>query len=54
MKAQDDGLGVLRENFSPQIVADEEDGKFLGDSAAPAHNLLWQAAVQRAEEQGPI
>lgn len=54
VKAEDDSPGALRENFAAQIIADEEDGKFLRDASAAAHNLLRQLAGQRAERAGPI
>jgi hypothetical protein len=54
VKAEDDSFGGLRENFATQIVTDQEDGKFLRDASAPAHDLLWQTAGQKAEGQGPI
>ncbi len=42
VEAEDDGVGALGKDGASQIVADEEDGKFLRDASSAAHNLWWQ------------
>ncbi len=54
VKAEEDGLCRLRENLAIQIAADEEDGKFIRNAAAAAHNLWWQARSHREAWRGPI
>ncbi len=49
VKTEEDGGGVLGEDAAVQIAADKEDGNFLRDASAAAHNLLWQAGCQRLE-----
>ena len=45
---------MLGKDAAIQIAADEEDGEFLGDAAAAAHNLLGQARGQRRARSRPI
>ena len=54
VEAEENGFGALGKDFSVQIVTDQEDGNFLRDAAAAAHNLLWQAADQKRLTGGPI
>ena len=46
VEAEEDGLGGLGENAAVEIAADQDDGDFLRNAAAAAHNLLWQACGQ--------
>jgi len=39
VQAEKNGFGALRKDFAVQIVADQDDGNFLRDAAAAAHNL---------------
>lgn len=48
VKAKHNGLGRLGEDTTVEVAPDEEDGDFLRNAAAAAHNLWWQAAGQRS------
>ena len=52
--AEEDRSGVLREDAPVQVTPDEEDGDFLRDASAAAHNLWWQGKGQRIGAGGPI
>ena len=52
--AEDYGGGVLGKDAAVQITPDEEDGDFLRDASAAAHNLWWQGKDQRSAGGGPI
>jgi len=54
MEAEEDGLGVLREELARQIAADEEDGDFFRDATADTHNLRWQGRGQTGERRDTI
>jgi len=54
VKAEEDGGGVLGEDFAAEVAPDEEDGDFLGNASAAAHNLWWQAGGQREGRGGTI
>lgn len=54
MQAEKDGLGGLGEHTAVEIAPDQEDGDFLGDAAAPAHNLLGQRGCHKAVAGRPI
>jgi hypothetical protein len=54
VEAKEDGLGGLGENAAAQIAADQDDGDFLRNASAAAHNLLWQAGSQSSARGEPI
>jgi len=54
LKAEKDGGGGLRKDFAVQVAPDEEDGDFLGNASAAAHNLWWQAQGQKEGSGGTI
>ena len=54
MEAQKDRFGGLGKETTVEIAPDEEDGDFLGDAAASAHNLRWQERGQVAKGHRPI
>ena len=54
VEAEEDGGGGFGENAAIQIAADEEDGNFLRNASASAHNLWWQESGQRSEMGGTI
>lgn len=39
MKAEEDSRGVLGKDFAAEVAPDEEDGNFLRNASAAAHNL---------------
>ena len=39
MKAEKDSGGMLGKDFAAEVAPDEEDGDFLGNASAAAHNL---------------
>ena len=49
MKAEEDSGGMLGKDFAAEVAPDEEDGDFLRNASAAAHNLWWQARGQRSD-----
>ena len=47
VKAEENGGGVLGEDATIQIGADEEDGDLFRDASTAAHNLWWQERGQK-------
>jgi len=52
--AKENRGGVFGEDTAVQITPDEEDGDFLRDASAAAHNLWWQGKGQRSAASRPI
>lgn len=54
VKAEEDGGGVLGKDFAAEVAPDEEDGDFLRNASAAAHNLWWQEWGQEGGSGGTI
>lgn len=54
MEAEEDSGSVLGKDFAPKVAPDEEDGDFLRNASAAAHNLWWQAQGQKRGAGGTI
>jgi len=54
VQAEEDGFGGFGKHTAVEIAPDEENGDFLRDAAAPAHNLLGQGKVQSGVWRSPI
>ena len=54
VKAEEDSGGMLGKDFAAEVAPDEEDGDFLRNTSAAAHNLWWQAGGQRGGRGGTI
>ena len=45
---------MLGKDFAAEVAPDEEDGDFLRNASAAAHNLWWQGRGQREGRGGTI
>ena len=54
MKAEEDSGGMLGKDFAAEVAPDEEDGDFLGNASAAAHNLWQQGRGQKEGRGGTI
>lgn len=54
VQAEENGLRFFGENPARKIGTDQDDGDFLRDASASAHNLLWQEGGHPENVRGPI
>jgi hypothetical protein len=54
VEAEEDRGGGFGEDFPAQVAPDEEDGDFLKNASAAAHNLWWQEWGQERGSGGTI